>query len=174
MGGRLRSAWLKLAAQGLGALMLWALLSLGSWASAQDVLPVPALTARVIDQTGTLSAGDRSALEAKLAGFEAQAGPQMVFLLVPSTAPEDIAAYAQRVGETWKIGRRDVGDGLLVVVAVNDRRIWIAPAKALEERCRIWRRVRSSRPPFLQPSSATTMRVGCQGRRRSADGPNQG
>ena len=45
---------------------------------------------------------------------------------------EDIAAFAQRVGETWKIGRRDVGDGLLLVVAVNDRRLWIAPAKALE------------------------------------------
>ncbi len=129
---RLMPAWIRLGAQGLLGLVLWALLALGSLASAQDVLPVPALTARVIDQTGTLSAGDRSALEAKLAGFEAQAGPQMVFLLVPSTAPEDIAAYAQRVGETWKIGRRDVGDGLLVVVAVNDRRIWIAPAKALE------------------------------------------
>jgi uncharacterized protein len=86
----------------------------------------------VIDQSGTLSASDKSALEAKLASFEAQAGPQMVFLLVPTTAPEDIASYAQRVGETWKIGRREVGDGLLLVVAIQDRRVWIAPAKALE------------------------------------------
>jgi uncharacterized protein len=99
---------------------------------AQDVLPVPALSARVVDQTATLSDAQRGALEAKLAAFEAQAGPQIVVLLVPSTAPEDIASYAQRVGETWKIGRRDVGDGLLIVVARNDRKLWIAPAKALE------------------------------------------
>ena len=99
---------------------------------AQDVLPVPALSARVIDQTATLDAAALAALEAKLAAFEAQAGPQIVVLLVPTTAPEDIAAYTQRLGDAWKIGRRDVGDGLLVVVAKNDRKVWIAPAKALE------------------------------------------
>ena len=52
--------------------------------------------------------------------------------MVPSTAPEDIAAYAQRVGDAWKIGRRDVGDGLLIVVAKDDRRVNIETAKALE------------------------------------------
>ena len=52
--------------------------------------------------------------------------------MVPTTQPEDIAAYAQRVGDTWKIGRREVGDGLLIVVAKNDRRINIETAKALE------------------------------------------
>jgi uncharacterized protein len=55
-----------------------------------------------------------------------------VLLLVPATAPEDIAAYAQRVADTWKIGRRDVGDGLLLVVAKDDRRVRIEVAKALE------------------------------------------
>ena len=99
---------------------------------AQDVLPVPALTARVIDQTGTLDAAQRAALEAKLAAFEQSAGPQIVVLMVPTTAPEDIAAYAQRVADSWKIGRREVGDGLLIVVAKNDRRIRIEVAKALE------------------------------------------
>jgi uncharacterized protein len=99
---------------------------------AQGVLPIPPLTARVMDQTGTLDAAQQAALEAKLAAFEAQAGPQIVVLLVPTTAPEDIASYAQRLGERYKIGRREVGDGLLVVVAKNDRKIWIAPAKALE------------------------------------------
>jgi uncharacterized protein len=99
---------------------------------AQDVLPVPALTARVIDQTGTLDESRRGALEAKLAAFEAEAGTQIVVLMVPTTQPEDIASYAQRVGDAWKIGRRDVGDGLLLVVAKNDRRVWIATAKALE------------------------------------------
>ena len=99
---------------------------------AQDVLPVPALSARVIDQTGTLDAAARDALDAKLAAFEAQAGPQIVVLMVASTLPEDIASFAQRVGDSWKIGRRAVGDGLLIVVAKNDRKVWIAPAKALE------------------------------------------
>ena len=105
---------------------------LGAAAWAQDVLPVPALSGRVIDQTATLSAAQRDALEAKLAGFEAQSGPQIVVLMVPTTAPEDIAAYAQRVADSWKIGRRAVGDGVLVVVAKNDRRVRIEVAKALE------------------------------------------
>ena len=101
-------------------------------ARAQDVQAVPALSGRVIDQTGTLSAAQQQAIDAKLAAFEREAGPQIVVLMVPTTAPEDIAAYAQRVGDQWKIGRREVGDGLLIVVAKNDRRINIQTAKALE------------------------------------------
>ena len=99
---------------------------------AQDVLPVPPLAARVIDQTATLKTEQRDALEAKLAAFEAQSGPQIVVLMVPATAPEDIAAYAQRVAEAWKIGRRDVGDGVLLVVSKGDRKVRIEVAKALE------------------------------------------
>jgi uncharacterized protein len=106
-------------------------LALGA-ARAQPLVPVPTLTERVIDQTGTLTAAQSQALIAKLAAFEAEAGPQIVVLMVPTTQPEDIASFAQRVGETWKIGRRDVGDGLLLVVAKDDRKLWIAPAKALE------------------------------------------
>lgn len=102
------------------------------FAAAQDVKPVPVLSASVIDQTGTLSAAQVSALEAKLARFEREAGSQVVVLVVASTQPEDIATYAQRVGETWKIGRREVGDGLLVVIAKDDRRARIEVAKALE------------------------------------------
>jgi uncharacterized protein len=114
-----------------GLLVLLALLlPLAGWA--QDVLPVPALSGRVIDQTGTLSAAQVAALDAKLAAFEAQSGPQIVVLMVPATAPEDIAAYAQRVADSWKIGRREVGDGLLLVVAKNERRVRIEVAKALE------------------------------------------
>lgn len=105
---------------------------LGSTARAQDVLPVPALSARVIDQTATLSSAQQSALEAKLAAFEQSAGSQLVILLVPTVAPEDIASYAQRIGDAWKIGRRDVGDGLLIVVAKNDRKVRIEVAKTLE------------------------------------------
>ena len=114
----------------------WAVCVLGlaacTAAVAQSVLPVPPLTARVIDQTATFSAAQQQAIEAKLAAFESRRGAQLVVLLVPSTAPEDIAAYAQRIGDAWKIGRRDVGDGLIIVVAKNDRRVNIQTAKALE------------------------------------------
>jgi uncharacterized protein len=113
----------------LFGLCLW-LCSALAWA--QDVLPVPALVGRVIDQTATLSDAQQAALTAQLAALETQSGSQVVILLVPSTAPEDIAAYAQRVGDAWKIGRRDVGDGLLLLVATQDRKVRIEVAKTLE------------------------------------------
>ena len=99
---------------------------------AGGVLPVPALSARVIDQTGTLTADQVRALSDQLQALETQRGSQVVILMVPTTQPEDIAAYAQRVGDTWKIGRREVGDGLLIVVALQDRRMRIEVAKTLE------------------------------------------
>jgi uncharacterized protein len=94
------------------AISLWlCLVALAAVAHAQAVQPVPALVAHVIDATGTLQAGQQAALEAKLAALESTKGSQVVVLMVPTTAPEDIASYANRVGNTWKIGRKDVGDG---------------------------------------------------------------
>jgi uncharacterized protein len=116
--------------QALTALLLMAAALLG--ARAQGLLPVPALDARVIDQTGTLSAAQRGALDAKLQAFEQKKGSQIVMLMVPTTQPEDIASYANRVGNAWKIGRKAVGDGILVVVAKDDRKMRIEVAKALE------------------------------------------
>lgn len=101
-------------------------------AFAQSLLPVPALTARVMDHTGTLSTAQLNQLEDKLAAFEQAQGSQIVILLVPSTQPEDIAAYANRVFNTWKPGRAGLGDGLLIVVAKQDRKIRIEVARALE------------------------------------------
>ena len=104
-----------------------------AWAQqAAGLQPVPALTRAVIDQTATLSAADTQALEAQLQALQSRHGTQVVVLLVASTAPEDIAAYANRVGNAWKIGRREVGDGILVVVAKDDRKMRIEVAKALE------------------------------------------
>lgn len=117
---------------------LWAALVCGAWlglasAWAQNGLaPVPALTARVIDQTATLTVAERDALEARLAAYERERGSQVVVVMVPSTAPEDIADYTQRLGDAWKIGRQGVGDGVLLVVAKNDRRLRIATMKAVE------------------------------------------
>ena len=105
---------------------------MGTSAWAQQLQPVPALAARVIDQTGTLDASQRAALEAKLAALEQAKGSQVVVLMVPTTAPEDIASYANRVGNAWKIGRKDVGDGVLLLVAKNDRKMRIEVAKTLE------------------------------------------
>lgn len=101
-------------------------------ASAQALLAVPPLSAHVLDQTATLDAGQLSAMEARLAELEKREGTQLVVLMVESTAPEDIASFSNRVAGTWKIGRADVGDGLLVVVAKRDRKMRIEVAKALE------------------------------------------
>ena len=101
-------------------------------ASADTLVPVPAYRAHVTDTTGVLTEADRRALEQQLADFEARHGTQIGVLLVPRTAPEDIADYSQRVADAWKLGRPGVGDGLLVVVALQERRVRIAPFKALE------------------------------------------
>lgn len=95
-------------------------------------LAVPALTAHVVDTTGTLSAEQVQQLESKLSAFEQSRGAQVVLLLVPTTQPEDISSYANRVANTWKIGRKEIGDGLLLVVAKNDRKVRIEVAKTLE------------------------------------------
>ncbi len=107
-------------------------LTLPAMPLAQTLQPIPPLTARVMDSTGTLDAAQKQALEAKLAAFEKTRGTQVVVVMLASTLPEDISDYTQRVGDAWKIGRKDVGDGLLLVVAKNDRKVRIATAKTLE------------------------------------------
>ena len=110
-----RTSWAR------AAIFSIALLAGGAWA--QALQPVPELTARVIDQTGTLDAIQLKGLDDKLAAVEQAKGPQVVFLMVATTQPEDITSYANRVGNAWKIGRKDVGDGLLLVVAKDDRKV---------------------------------------------------
>ena len=109
---------------------LLASMPMAAWS--QDLQAIPALTAHVIDQTGTLDAAQRQALESKLTVFEQKRGAQIVVFIVASTLPEDIAAFAQRVGDNWKIGRKNIGDGLLLVVAKDDRKVRIETTKALE------------------------------------------
>ena len=101
-------------------------------ALAQDLVPVPLLTARVIDQTSTLTPAQADALTAKLAAIEKERGAQIVVLIVPTARPEDIFSFAQRVATSWKLGRREVGDGLLLTVAKNDRDVDIRVAATLQ------------------------------------------
>lgn len=121
-------SWRGLVALALG---LWLVLA-GGWARAQDVQAVPPLAGRVVDQAGALPGPQRVALTGQLAQLERETGAQVVILMVTTTQPEDIAAYAQRVADTWKIGRRTVGDGLLIVVATQDRKMRMEVAKTLE------------------------------------------
>jgi uncharacterized protein len=101
-------------------------------ALAEDVVPVPVLTGRVIDQTSTLTPAQAGALNTKLAAIEAKSGTQMVILIVATARPEDIASFAQRVAASWKLGRKEVGDGLLLTVAKNDRDVDIRVAATLQ------------------------------------------
>ena len=114
----------------IGAFFFW-LSALFCTVSAADLLPIPEV-AYVTDTAHLLTAEQKRSLEAKLAGFEEKYGSQIAVIIVPSTNGEPIEDYAHRVGDNWKLGRKDVGDGLLLIVAVNDHRIRIDVMRALE------------------------------------------
>lgn len=112
---------------------LAALLALGVLLGvARAEVAVPPLQARVTDLTGTLSAQQKGELEARIAAYEAKRGSQIAVLLLPTTKPEEIEQYSIRVAEAWKIGRRKVDDGLILVVAKDDRRLRIEVGYGLE------------------------------------------
>lgn len=109
------------------------LLLLAWWTTTTSALvPVPRLTARVTDLTGTLLPDQRQALEQRLQQFEAAKGSQVAVLIVPTTEPETIEAYSIRVVEAWKLGRARVDDGALLIVAKNDRALRIEVGYGLE------------------------------------------
>jgi uncharacterized protein len=93
---------------------------------------VPPLIGRVTDQTTTLSAEQKATLEQTLQAFEARKGSQLAVLIVPTTTPETIEQYALRVAEQWKLGRKKVDDGAVLVVAKTDRALRIEVGYGLE------------------------------------------
>lgn len=97
--------------------LLLALLFVLCGAQAQDLVKVPALTGHVTDQAGMLSAEQRQRLEAVLTDYESKTGSQIAVLTVKSTAPEQIEQYSIRVADAWKLGRKGVDDGVLLLVA---------------------------------------------------------
>lgn len=103
-----------------------------SWSNAAELLPVPPLKARVNDLTATLSPVQAAQLESQLAAFEARKGSQIVVLMVPTTAPEAIEQFSIRVAEAWKAGRRGVDDGIIVLIARDDRQLRIEVGYGLE------------------------------------------
>src|SRR6185295_16416280 len=86
----------------------------------------------VIDQTGTLTASEQSALDEKLTAFQARKGTQIAVLIIPTTQPEDIAQFGVRLAEAWKIGRKGVDDGAILIVAKQDRAMRIEVQYGLE------------------------------------------
>jgi uncharacterized protein len=111
-----RSALLRLVAT---VILLWA----GVLLAQQQALTVPPLTARVTDLTGTLSAAEQAALTNRLADLDTRKGSQIAVLIVPTVRPEAIEQFAMRVAENWKLGRKDVDDGILLLVAKDDREV---------------------------------------------------
>lgn len=101
-------------------------------AATGDFADIPALKARVTDTTGTLSSAEVARIEGKLKSFEQRKGSQIVVLMVPTTQPEAIEQYSIRVAEAWKIGRKQVDDGLILLVAKNDRKMRIEVGYGLE------------------------------------------
>lgn len=101
----------------LRTLWLFVLACTLAGAAQAQLKPVPALTSRVTDQAGMLDANQRQRLEAVLAEHEARSGNQIAVLLVKSTEPEAIEQYGIRVVDAWKLGRKGVDDGVLLLVA---------------------------------------------------------
>ncbi len=116
------------------AVLLVALFAAGGTlrAAEGDVKAIPALTQRVTDFTGTLDPTQRQTLEDELAALEKSKGAQVGVLMVPSTSPEDIAQYGIRVAEAWKLGRKGTDDGVILIVAKDDRRVRIEVGRGLE------------------------------------------
>jgi uncharacterized protein len=106
-------------------------LLLGALAVRADVA-IPPLTARVTDLTGTLSGEAVTRIETKLANLEAKKGSQLAVLIVPTTQPEEIEQFGIRVVDAWKLGRKGVDDGAILIVAKNDRRVRIEVGYGLE------------------------------------------
>jgi uncharacterized protein len=115
---------------GRKALIFFALLFSVSLSMAE--VAVPALKSRVTDLSGTLAANETGQLEQKLAAFEARKGSQIAVLIVPTTQPETIEQYSIRVAEAWKLGRKGIDDGALLLIAKQDRTVRIEVGYGLE------------------------------------------
>jgi len=118
--------------RGLGLVAAGAIFLVAGAAPAFGEVAVPPLKARVTDLTATLDAQQIQALETQLRDFEGSKGSQVAVLMLPSTQPETAAQYGVRVYDEWKLGRKGIDDGVLVLVAKDDRRVWIVTGRGVE------------------------------------------
>ncbi len=118
----------------LGArLLAWLCLALlPGFGLAADLVALPALSARVTDLTGTLDATQRGRLEAQLAAIDRAGRAQVAILMLPGTQPETIEAFSIRLAEAWKIGHKGADNGVLIIVAKNERQMRIEVGYGLE------------------------------------------
>ena len=107
-------------------------LALPAAAGAADLVPLPQLSTRVTDLTGTLTAEQRAALESSCKALEDEKGAQIAILMLPTTQPEAIEQFGIRLAEAWRIGRKGANDGLVVIVAKDDRKMRIEVGYGLE------------------------------------------
>lgn len=112
--------------------LLVALLLGWAFAAAAEV-PVPPLTGRVVDLTGTLTGSEIASLTRKLEAFENRKGSQIAMLMLSTTQPETIEQFSIRVADVWKVGRKKIDDGAILIVAKNDRRVRIEVGYGLED-----------------------------------------
>lgn len=137
-------------------------------------VPVPPLTGHIVDQTRTLKAEQKQAIEQTLSAFESRKGSQLAVLLVPTTQPETMEQYALRVAEQWQLGRKKIDDGAILIVAKNDRSVRIEVGYGLEGALndatskRIIEEVIT--PSFRQQDFAGGILAGVQGMVRVIDG----
>ena len=116
----------------LRAFALAALFFAAGAGRAQQLAAIPALDSPVVDTTGTLSAPQKQALVQQALALQQRKGSQLQVLMVPSTEPEAIEQYTTRVFDQYKLGRKGVDDGVLIVVAKEDHRVRIEPGYGLE------------------------------------------
>ena len=133
---RRRASGLSLAGRVIVPVILFALATVAlavTWDPQREgVQPIPQLSAHVTDSTGTLSTAEKQALEAKLAGWESRTTNQLAVVIVPTTKPETIEEYSIRLAEAWKIGQKGKDNGVVFLVAKNDKQMRIEVGYGLE------------------------------------------
>ncbi len=158
---------------GLLTLLWLALVPAIGWAA--DLVPVPGLSTRVTDLTGILDATQKGRLEAQLAAIERAKGAQIAVLLLPTTQPEAIEQFGIRLAEAWKIGHKGADNGVIVIVAKNDRKMRIEVGYGLEGTIpdAIARRIIAERmaPPFKQGDFFGGLRAAIEGLDQAIGGP---
>lgn len=97
-----------------------------------DALDVPRLTGRVVDLAHVLPTSTVESLTARLAAHEAQSSNQVAVLIIPSLEGDSLEEFSHRVATTWKLGRKDRDNGVLVVVAIGERKVRIEVGYGLE------------------------------------------